>query len=156
MSDWITKDSGQRDEYETGARRDTQVGKDRYDLIPVSALKRLAGLYARGAEKYGEGNFEKGIPFSRVYASMFRHMMQWREGDRTEDHLAAVAWNAFALMFYEEEGMTEMDDLFQQEDAEEEYEQMNTEEALNILALLGQVYQPRMYVIGIDDAGLPY
>jgi hypothetical protein len=119
MSDWITKDSGQRDEFETGARRDTQVGKDRYDLIPVSALKRLAGLYARGAEKYGEGNFEKGIPFSRVYASMFRHMMQWREGDRTEDHLAAVAWNAFALMFYEEEGMTEMDDLFQQEDAEE-------------------------------------
>jgi hypothetical protein len=80
-----------------------QVGKPRYDLIPVVPLRRLADLYARGAEKYGEGNFEKGMPFRRVYASLLRHIYQYAEGDRTEDHLAAVAWNAFALMFFEEQ-----------------------------------------------------
>lgn len=99
---FVTKDSGQREEFATGARRDVQEGKPRYDLVPVCSLKRLADLYARGAAKYGEGNFEKGMPYSRVYAALLRHAYQWREGDRTEDHLAAVAWNAFALMFYEE------------------------------------------------------
>lgn len=98
---YITKDSGQREDFATGARRDTQEGKPRYDLIPVEALKRLALLYARGAEKYGESNWQKGIPYSRVLASLLRHVYAWVEGDDTEDHLAAVAWNAFALMAYE-------------------------------------------------------
>lgn len=98
---FVTKDSGKREDFTTGARRDVQEGKPRYDLIPVVALKRLALLYARGAVKYGEGNFEKGIPFKRVMASLLRHAYQYLEGNCEEDHLAAVAWNAFALMFYE-------------------------------------------------------
>ncbi len=102
-SNFITKDSGQRDEFPSGAKRDIQVGKSRYDLIPAVALRRLADLYARGAAKYGENNFQLGIPYSRVYASLFRHLMQWRAGETDEDHACAVAWNAFALMYYEEE-----------------------------------------------------
>lgn len=100
---FVTKDSGEREDFSSGARRDVQTSKPRFDLIPVQALRRLADLYARGAEKYGEGNFEKGIPFKRVYASLLRHLYAWAEGEATEDHLAAVAWNAFALMYYEEQ-----------------------------------------------------
>lgn len=99
---FVTKDSGKREEFNTGAKRDTQEGKPRYDLMPIPALKRVADLYARGAIKYGENNYQKGMPFSRVYASLFRHLMQWREGDKSEDHIAAVAWNAFAIMMYED------------------------------------------------------
>jgi hypothetical protein len=99
---FVTKDSGQREDFNTGARRDVQEGKPRYDLIPPVMLRRLADLYARGAEKYGENNYQKGMPFSRVYGSMFRHMMQYREGEPTEDHLSAVIWNATALMYYED------------------------------------------------------
>lgn len=97
-----TKDSGERQSFESGMVRDTQDGKPRYDLIPVGPLKRLAGLYARGAEKYDADNWQKGQPYSRAYASLFRHLIQWRAGENDEDHLAAVAWNAFALMWYEE------------------------------------------------------
>lgn len=100
---FVTKDSGQREDFETGARRDVQAGKPRFDLIPVGPLTRLAELYARGAEKYGDHNWQKGMPYRRVYASLFRHLMQWATGDRSEDHLAAVVFNAFALMFYEGE-----------------------------------------------------
>lgn len=99
---FVTKDSGERQEWETGSRRDTQAGKPRYDLIPALPLRRLADLYARGAEKYGEFNWQKGQPVSRYYASLFRHMQQWAEGDATEDHLAAVAWNAFAIIWTED------------------------------------------------------
>ena len=101
-SEYKTKDSGKRQDFNSGAKRDTQEGKPRYDLIPIEPLKRLAELYSRGAEKYGENNFEKGMSFKRMYSSMFRHLIQFREGDEEEDHLAAVAWNAFALMFYQE------------------------------------------------------
>lgn len=109
--DFITKDSGERQVFESGMVRDTQDGKPRYDLIPVGPLKRLADLYMRGAAKYDDNNWKKGQPYSRAYASLFRHMIAWREGDRSEDHLAAVAWNAFTLMWYEQ-NKPELDDLF--------------------------------------------
>ena len=96
-----TKDSGERMEFETGSRRDTQTGKPRYDLIGPEGLERLAALMARGAEKYGENNWRLGQKASRYYASMFRHMMQWAQGDNTEDHLAAVCFNAFGIMHLE-------------------------------------------------------
>lgn len=108
---FTTKDSGKRQEFDTGMVRDTQDGKPRFDLIPTESLRRLADLYARGAEKYTPNNWKKGQPYSRAYASLYRHLIQWREGDKSEDHMAAVAWNAFAIMFYEEK-MPELDDLF--------------------------------------------
>lgn len=100
---YVTKDSGEREEFPTGAKRDVQDDKPRYDLIPVCALKRLAGLYARGAKKYGELNWQQGFPFKRIMASLFRHAFAYMEGDQSEDHAGAVAWNAFALMFYEDQ-----------------------------------------------------
>jgi hypothetical protein len=109
---FITKDSGQRQEFDTGMVRDTQDGKPRYDLIPSLALKRVALLYARGADKYGESNWMRGQPYSRTLASLERHLHEWKQGTAPEeDHLAAVAWNALALMFYEETGRDELDDI---------------------------------------------
>lgn len=108
-----TKDSGRREEFATGMVRDTQEGKPRFDLIPTEGLRRLADLYARGAKKYDDNNWKKGQPFSRAYASLFRHLIQWREGDRSEDHMAAVVFNAMALMYYEEK-KPELNDLFEE------------------------------------------
>jgi hypothetical protein len=159
-----TKDSGKRQSFTSGARRDIQEGKPRFDLIPIDALNdyqkdmlggadlwelvdktmppsveeepeestiltvltgrddftfphpdyrpdliphlminRLAHLYGRGARKYDDNNWQKGIPLRRIYASMFRHMILWAAGDTSEDHLAAVIWNATALMWTERE-----------------------------------------------------
>jgi len=108
---FVTKDSGVREEFSTGMVRDTQENKPRYDLIPTGPLKRLAELYMRGAIKYSENNWKKGQPYSRAYASMFRHMVAWREGEASEDHLAAICFNAFALMYYEQNS-PELDDIF--------------------------------------------
>lgn len=100
-----------REEFETGARRDTAGDKVRYDLIPSFALARVAGLYARGAEKYDDYNWTKGIPYSRMLASLERHLHQFKQGDTDEDHLAAVVWNALGIMHFEEVGFHELDDL---------------------------------------------
>jgi hypothetical protein len=108
---FITKDSGERQKFDTGAQRDSHGDKTRYDLIPTFALKRVADLYARGAEKYDDDNWMKGIPYRRCLASLERHLHQFKQGDLDEDHLAAVVWNALAIMHYQEVGRDDLDDL---------------------------------------------
>lgn len=98
----MLEDSGKRMQFETGAVRDLQENKGRYDLLPPKPLKRLAVLYEMGSKKYDERNWEKGIPASRCFSSAVRHLYRWLDGDGEEDHLAAAAWNIFAIMHFEE------------------------------------------------------
>jgi hypothetical protein len=86
----------------SGAIRSTNDGKGRFDLISVHGLLRLAMHYQHGAEKYCDRNWEKSMPMSRYVNSAMRHLVKYLGGDRCEDHLAAVAWNVFALMDHEE------------------------------------------------------
>ncbi len=100
-----TKDSGERVEFDSGMRRDTNDGKPRYDLIPLMPLRRLADLYARGAEKYGDSNWELANSqeeLDRFKASAFRHFVQWLEGQDDEDHGIAAVWNIFAVLFVQD------------------------------------------------------
>lgn len=99
---YVTKDSGARQEFSTGSRRDIAKGKGRFDLIPTIPLRRLAGLYERGAEKYGDRNWEKGQPLMRYIDSLLRHANCLLAGEPVEDHAAAIAWNAFGFMHTEE------------------------------------------------------
>ena len=94
-------DTGERMEFETGAIREPHKGKGRYDLISTEGLMRLAAWYERGAEKYGDRNWEKGLPVSNCMNSLLRHAIKYLAGWDDEDHLAAIAWNAFAIMEFE-------------------------------------------------------
>ena len=42
------------------------------------------------------------MPFSRCVASLKRHLMKFQQGLQDEDHLAAIMFNAMALIHYEE------------------------------------------------------
>ena len=95
-------DSGKRKEYLSGAVREPQEGKGAYHLIPRVAIDRVAKIYEEGAKKYSDRNWEKGMPTSRYVDSMLRHAFKAAEGWTDEDHLAAVVFNAFAIMFNEE------------------------------------------------------
>lgn len=97
---FVTKDSGQREQFDTGCRRDTRTGKGRYDLIPTLLEKRLAELYERGAIKYDSNNWRKGMPISRCIDSAKRHLNQFIDGDTVEDHLSAVVFNIACMMYY--------------------------------------------------------
>ena len=96
------KDSGGRQSFTTGAVRDVQKGKGRFDLIPPTALRRIAKHYENGAVKYGDWNWSKGMNQNRFMDSALRHLNNYREGDRSEDHLSAAAFNIFAMIHQEE------------------------------------------------------
>lgn len=97
-----TKDSGQRESFDSGAVRDVREGKGRYDLISFLALGRIAGVYERGAAKYDDRNWEKGMPISRTLDSALRHIGQYLVGEDDEDHLAQAAWNLIAALHFDE------------------------------------------------------
>ncbi len=124
-------------QFESGAVRDDNTGKGRFDLIPFEiiahlcanqgdrflsylsffkdepavrhldqciitliqywhsphqALLDLARHAEEGAKKYGEDNWQKGIPLNVYVDSAARHYCQWRtSGDRI--HLTSCLWN---------------------------------------------------------------
>lgn len=102
-TEYVTKDSGKREQFDSGMVRDTQDDKPRFDLllplgIPYSDqfLTRVADLLARGAAKYEARNWEKAqgeAELERFKASALRHLMQYIAGETDEDHLAAVVFN---------------------------------------------------------------
>jgi hypothetical protein len=107
MSNFEIKDSGNREEFTTGAVRDTADDKSRPDLISPFFLNRLGFHLANGAKKYTEWNWAKGIPSSRCWASLHRHLNAYAMGQFDEDHLAAAAFNLMAIIHNEE--VTEKD-----------------------------------------------
>lgn len=106
---FITKDSGKRQNYNSGMRRDLQDGKPMFDLIiPIgqeytdSLLYRWAMLMERGMSKYGSRNWEKASSqeeMNRFKSSAFRHFMQWISGEEDEDHASAILFNINAAEF---------------------------------------------------------
>lgn len=102
VSDFVVKDSGVREEYTSGMKRDTTKGKPMYSLIDRTFLYRLAMHMTRGAEKYGIDNWRLANSqeeLDRFKDSALRHMMQWLNGDTDEDHMSAVAFNLAAAEY---------------------------------------------------------
>ena len=95
------RDSGERETFATGAVRDSGVGKPRPDLFSPFAMERIGRWLETGARKYEPRNWEKGMNYVRVVASLHRHLMMYMQHDRSEDHLAALAVNASFLMHYD-------------------------------------------------------
>lgn len=84
------KDSGKRRTFETGAVRDRGEFKPRPDLISPHANMREGAWLAKGAEKYGVGNWTHGMPVSECVASLCRHLEAYKLGKADEDHMAAI------------------------------------------------------------------
>jgi hypothetical protein len=93
------QDNGTRMRYgDIGAYREERKGKGREDLIEPLLIFRLGKWYELGANKYGDRNWEKGLSIKDCVAAIIRHTFKFLAGWNDEDHLAAIAWNAAAIM----------------------------------------------------------
>lgn len=100
--DYQVKVSGETQEFASGARRDKHIGKGRYDLISVFALREISRVYEDGSTAYGIRNWEKGMPLSRFLDSALRHICQCIEGKDDENHAANAAWNVMGFIHIRE------------------------------------------------------
>lgn len=97
-------DSGERTSFGDGmAIREADPDKASIEGVSPYAMFRLGRLFTKGGIKYGDfRNWEKGMPMMRCAGAILRHTFQWMMRDESEDHMAAVMWNAQAVMHYEE------------------------------------------------------
>lgn len=160
-------------ESNTGAKRSER--KPRYDLISKVFIERVAQRltgeiikinlsdlqdggdlgreeYTGGALKYGECNWEKGLPTSDIinhiydhlasYADYFRQQLKFNGGNmndvvnsmqsfsKNEDHLAGIACGLIFLMHQENQGKMFHDDLFKPPTSTFEPEEKDCEKLL--------------------------
>lgn len=100
-ADWASSDEQQSWKYD--------FNKARMDLVSPVALKAVAMCAGLGSEKYGDRNWEHGLQYSRVLGALLRHINAWHAGERIDpesgqSHMAHAAWNAMALVHYEQTG----------------------------------------------------
>lgn len=80
-------------------------GKLRYDLIHPKAEEGLVKVLTKGAEKYAERNWEKGMAWSTVIASLKRHLAAIEKGEDYDSetgelHVDHLQCNAHFLSAY--------------------------------------------------------
>lgn len=101
--DFTVKDSGQRLDFESGMVRDVEEGKADFTLIRRGPmLRRWAEHMTKGAVKYGRHNWTLACSqdeLERFERSAARHFEQWIDGERDEDHAAAVVFNLNAAEY---------------------------------------------------------
>lgn len=100
------KDSGQRQQFDSGMVRDPTTDKIDYSLaLDGPMFERLAVHLTKGAQKYSKRNWMQasgGAELARFRESAVRHFMQWLHGDTDEDHAAAVFFNVNGYEFVKE------------------------------------------------------
>ena len=105
---YVTRDSGKKQVHSDGVQRDTRDGKTLYTLmfpkgVPLEEqlIHQVAELYTRGAEKYGDRNWENSRAEDTLEhhrEALWRHFMKFFMGVQDgEDHAAAVVWNINAI-----------------------------------------------------------
>ena len=55
--------------------------------------------FEEGAKKYGENNWQKGIPTNCYVDSAVRHYLKWLRGDADEPHDRAFVWNLLCCIW---------------------------------------------------------
>src|SRR5665213_559065 len=80
-------------------------GKIRMDLVPPYAHQQLARVLTLGAEKYGKDNYRNGMAWSKVIASLERHLNAFKFGEDFDkessiNHAAHIMCNAAFLLEY--------------------------------------------------------
>lgn len=75
-----------------------QAGKGRPDLLPVDVILELSAFFEAGCQKYGDRNWESGIPTATYFNSAVRHLFKMLRGDIDERHDMAALWNVACLI----------------------------------------------------------
>lgn len=65
----------------------------------TTMLLEVSKHFEEGAKKYGEHNWQKGIPTHCYIDSAVRHYLKWLRGDKDEPHDRAFCWNILCCIW---------------------------------------------------------
>lgn len=87
--------------FKTGAKRDSNYNKPYIHNLLGYTRQRFGYHMTKGANKYGDGNWLKGLPTECYLESVDRHLAAYMIGDRSEDHLSAIIFGIQGCMVNE-------------------------------------------------------
>ncbi len=70
-----------------------------YEQRYCTMFLEVAKHFEEGAKKYGENNWQKGIPPKCYIDSAVRHYLKWLRGDKDEPHDRAFVWNLMCCIW---------------------------------------------------------
>lgn len=70
-----------------------------WNLSPATMFLEVSKHFEDGAKKYGENNWQKGIPVNCYVDSAVRHYLKWLRGDKDEPHDRAFVWNLMCCIW---------------------------------------------------------
>lgn len=75
----------------------------RFDLLPFDALWQVALVFGKGAEKYAERNWERGLKYTAIAGARDRHNALFAAGQDYDaesglPHLAHAAWHGLVML----------------------------------------------------------
>lgn len=76
----------------------TMFGATRWDNRETMLLE-VAKHFEDGAKKYGDNNWQKGLPVNCYIDSALRHYFKFRRGDMDEPHDRAFIWNLMCCIW---------------------------------------------------------
>jgi hypothetical protein len=92
--------------FQSGASRTER--RPTYDFIPTVVLQALAERFELGVAQHGEANYRQGLHDREYYRQVFNHLLHhlllWRDGDTSDDHLQSAIWNCSTLVEFERLG----------------------------------------------------
>jgi hypothetical protein len=98
--------------FSTGSKRDGNYNKPFIHNFKGYTRIRFGYHMTKGSFRYGDNNWEKGIPSECYLESLDRHLAMYLVGDRTEDHLSAIIFNAQGVMINEMKEGVKADSYF--------------------------------------------
>ena len=81
----------------------------------LEMILEVSKHYEDGCRKYGERNWEKGIPLHSFIDSALRHLFKYVNGERDEPHDRAFVWNILGAAWTREHKPEMVDLPFAQE-----------------------------------------
>lgn len=70
-----------------------------YEGMIETSLLEVGKHFEEGAKKYGENNWQKGIPVYCYIDSAVRHYLKFKRGDNDEPHDRAFVWNLMCCIW---------------------------------------------------------
>ena len=93
------KDSNTAHLYECIRLFSSYYGEETNTATDCTMLLEVAKHFEEGAKKYGENNWQKGLPVHCYIDSAVRHYLKWLRGDKDEPHDRAFVWNLLCCIW---------------------------------------------------------
>ncbi len=99
-------------QFSSGAKRDSNANKPFVHNLKAYTRIRFGYHMTKNATRYGDKNWELGMPTDQYLESVDRHLAQYLSGDRSEDHLSAILFGIQGCMINEEKEGVKPDNYF--------------------------------------------